>query len=167
MKAGIDESTLARAIDRYDGTLYQVARSAIDELIRKGANVLILSGGYGIVLATEPIGMYDSEFRISMWPKRIVERCLATYAEKVALTKVVGVMSISTGYASVFRSTEWPSHLSQVLLVSPERRTDGAMLKAPRAQGEALVTIARSGELTKEWRSSDGLAMEVEQVETR
>jgi len=164
-KTGIDESTLEPAIDRYDGTLYQTGRSAIGKLMEKGAHLLIFSGGYVVVLATEPIGMYDSRFRPSMWHDRIVERCLAAYAEEAAVTTVIGIMSGSTGYADVFRRTEWPSILSQVLLVTPERGT-GAMVKAPRAQGEALVAIASSEELVDGWRSTDGLVMEVTTLAT-
>ena len=129
-------------------------------MIREGATVLILSGGYGIVLATDPIGMYNSKFKTSMWHDRIVERCLTAYAETSGITTVVGVMSASSGYASAFRRTVWPSSLTQVLLVTPERST-GAMVKSPRAQGQALVEIASSGGLVEGWRSSDGLPMEV------
>ncbi|MEZ5560330.1 MAG: hypothetical protein R3E86_17515 [Pseudomonadales bacterium] len=164
-RACVDESTLARAIDRYDGTLYEIARFAIDELIAKGAHVLVLSGGYGVVLATEPIGMYEARFRNSMWPDRVVERCLAEYASKTGITTVVGILSGSTGYAQAFRRTRWPSTLSQVLLVTPQRGT-GAMVKAPRAQGEALVSIAASGKLGERWRSTDDLAMEIVRIET-
>ena len=163
--SGIDESNLTRAIDRYNGPLYQIARRAITKLIREGARVLIVSGGYGVVLPTEPIGDYNSEFKLSMW-QDIVQRCLAAYAEEMPITTVVGVMSQTTDYAKAFRKTEWPSNLSQVLLGTPEP-VPGAMKKAPKAQGEALVEIARSGELVKGWRSSDGLAMQVEWIETR
>ncbi len=164
-RAGVDQSTLARAIDRYDGTLYEIARFAIDELIANGAHVLVLSGGYGVVLAAEPIGKYEARFRNSMWRDRVVECCLAEYSSKPVITTVVGILSGSTGYAQAFRRTRWPSTLSQVLLVTPQRGT-GAMVKAPRAQGEALVTIAASGKLGERWRSSDDLAMEVVRIET-
>ena len=160
-KAKIDETTTARAIDRYNGMLYRTARPAMAHLMREGAHVVILSGGYGIVVATEWIGMYDSEFKKSMWTDRIVERCLTGYTEKVAITTVLGVMSASSGYADVFRSTEWPLKVSQVLLATPERVNDGAQVKAPRAQGEALKDIAHTGKLVNGWRSSDGLAMEI------
>lgn len=162
--ACIDESTVEAALNRYDGTLYQIGRSAIADLLRKGAQVLILSGGYGVVLAKEPIGMYDSKYRTSAWRDRIVERCLAAYARQAAVTTVVGIMSGSSAYAVAFRRTEWPTTISRILLVTPERRL-GAMVKAPRAQGEALVAIADSGKLGDGWRSSDGLAMEITNIE--
>ena len=162
VKARIDETTMASAIDRYNGMLYRTARRAMAHLMREGAHVVIMSGGYGIVVATEWIGMYDSEFKHSMWTDRIVERCLTGYTEKVAITTVLGVMSASSGYADVFRRTEWPLKVSQVLLATPECVNNGAQVKVPRAQGEALVAIAHVGELVKGWRSSDGLAMQVE-----
>ena len=67
--------------------------------------------------------------------------------------------SASTNYAAVFRRTGWPDDVDAFLL-SPES-VPGAMVKAPRAQGEALAEIAATGSLGAEWRSSDGLKMEV------
>lgn len=163
--ACLDQSTLARAIDRYDGTLYKIARTAIDKLIAEGAHVMVLSGGYGIVLANESIGMYEAKFQGSMWPHGVVERCLAEYASQTGITTAIGILSGTTGYARVFRRTRWPSTLSSALLVTPQRST-GAMVKAPKAQGELLVSLALEGKIDERWRSSDGLAIEVSQIET-
>ena len=53
--AKVDESTLLPAIERYVGHLYVAARPAFSRLSRSGTAVLIISGGYGIVLAHERI----------------------------------------------------------------------------------------------------------------
>lgn len=153
------DGTLRMAIDRYSGTLYKTSGSAFQLLQEHGARIAIISGGYGLVLPEEPIAWYDCKFRARMWPNRLVERCLSSYAEASAVRTVVGILSASTNYAAVFRRTGWPDDVDAFLL-SPES-APGAMVKAPRAQGEALAEIAATGSLGAEWRSSDGLKMEV------
>lgn len=158
--ARVDESTLLPAFERYDGSLYTAGRSGITRLTDQGARVLIVSGGYGLVLANESIGMYEQIFRPAMWPNRLVERCLAALAQESGVRTVIGVVSASTGYATVFRRTQWPGQLEHVIFASPESTT-GAMVKTPRAQGEWLTAIAQKGDLPQAWSSSDGLRMEV------
>ncbi|MGV0005442.1 MAG: hypothetical protein ACNYPG_02245, partial [Candidatus Porifericomitaceae bacterium WSBS_2022_MAG_OTU9] len=85
VQLGKKENT-AMAVDRYDGLLYRIARTAIRSLMDKKAHVLILSGGYGLVTATEAISMYNHKFTASMWKHKIVERCLASYAKKAKAT---------------------------------------------------------------------------------
>jgi len=158
--AGVDESTLLAAIERYDGTLYKSARSAAMALVDRGARVLIISGGYGLVQPNESIGMYEQVFRPAMWPNRLIERCLAGFAEANEVTQVIGVLSATTGYSTVFRRTRWPQRVEDVILASPQS-APGAMVKAPRAQGEWITAIAENGRLPESWTSSDGLQMEI------
>lgn len=155
----VDESTLLPAFERYDGSLYTAGRSGITRLTDQGARILIVSGGYGLVLADESIGMYEQVFRPSMWPNRLVERCLATFAQESGVRTVIGILSATTGYSTVFRRTQWPGQLEHVIFASPESTT-GAMVKTPRAQGEWLSAIAEIGSLPHSWSSSDGLRME-------
>ena len=157
----VDESALRPAVERYDGYFYEAGRSAIEGLIDQGASVLIISGGYGLVLPDERIGMYNCEFQPKMWPNRLIEQCLAGFAAEAQLKQVIGVLSATSSYARVFRRTRWPSTVVETLLVTPERVSDGR-IKAPRAEGEALATIAEKGHLLANWRSTDGLAIEVE-----
>ena len=67
-------------------------------------------------------------------------------------------MSATTNYAKVFRRAEWPSTVEAVYLLTPEP-VGGAMVKAPRAQGEALAAIATTGALSTrrlgEYREAD------------
>ena len=85
--------------------------------------------------------MYEQVFRPAMWPTRLIERCLAGFAEVNEVRQVIGVLSATTGYSTVFRRTRWPRQVDEVILASPESTT-GAMVKAPRAQGEWLAAFA-------------------------
>ena len=156
----LDEAAFLPAAERYTGTLYRAAGDALDVLAEAGAGLLILSGGYGVVRPAEPIGWYDQTFRNAMWPDGVVAQCLAAYADAIGATTVVGLLSATTQYARVFRSARWPDRIEHVLLVSPEP-TGGAMVKAPRAQGEALKAFSRDHTLRPGWTSTDGLGMQI------
>lgn len=154
----LDESALLPAAERYIGTLYRTAGDALDVLAGSGAGLLIVSGGYGVVCPTEPIGWYDQQFRNAMWPNGVVARCLAAYADATGATAVVGLLSATTQYASVSRSARWPDRVEHVIHVWPNS-SSGAMVKAPRAQGEALKAFSRDQSLHLGWTSSDGLGI--------
>ena len=163
-EANVDESELRPAVERYDGHFYAAGRSAIGVLLDRGARVLIISGGYGLVVPDESIGMYICVFQPNMWPDRLIERCLAAYADETGVTQVVGVLSATTNYARVFRGAAWPSTVESVHLLTPEP-VSGAMVRAPRAQGQALAIISETGSLADDWVSTDGLVMEVEPID--
>ena len=158
-EAKLDESALLPAAERYTGTLYRAAGDALDVLAGSGAGLLIISGGYGVVRPDEPIGWYEQQFRNAMWPHGVVARCLAAYADATGATVVVALLSATTEYARVFRSAHWPDRVEQVLHVWPDSSA-GAMVKAPRAQGEALKAFSRDRLLHPGWTSSDGLGMQ-------
>lgn len=160
--AQLDESEFLPAVKRYKGRLYQAAGTALDTLVQSSAGILIVSGGYGVVCAAEPVGWYSQLFKPGMWPDGLIGRCIAAYAAAVGAGTVVGLFSASTGYARAFRRASWPESVKQAFLVSPlARANDGAVSKAPRAQGEALKEISRSEQLPAWWTSSDGLRMQV------
>ena len=163
--AHVDDSALRQAVERYDGYFYDAGRAAITTLLDSGSRVLIVSGGYGLVLPNEAIGDYGCVFQPKMWPDRLIERCLAAFAEENGVRQVVGVLSASTNYAKVFRRTEWPPSVEGAFLLTPES-VGGAMAKAPRAQGEALAVIDETGRLPADWVSTDGLAMEIERLDS-
>ena len=158
--AKVNDVALLPAAARYSGTLYREASHAIDGLDAAGAHALIISGGYGVVLPTEPIGWYNQEYRNAMWPDALVPRCLSAYAEATSASSVVGLLSATTQYARAFRAARWPVRIESVFLACPEPTT-GARVKTPRALGEAFVALSRDHRLRPGWRSSDGLGMQV------
>ena len=161
----LDESEFLPAVKRYKGHLYQGAGTALDTLAQSSAGVLIVSGGYGVVCAAEPVGWYSQLFKPGMWPDGLIGRCIAAYAAAVGAGTVVGLFSMSTAYARVFRGTSWPDSVKQAFLVSPlAQANDGAVSKVPRAQGEALKEISRCEHLPARWTSSDGLRVQVTQL---
>lgn len=162
-KAAVDESILAPAHERYAGHLYEAGASAIQESLLKGGRVLIISGGYGLLLAGELIGTYEQRFAISDWPKGLLERCLISYAKRSGVDSVVAIMSSTTDYGKLVRRTDWRGAGLRAVLLSPVMVGKGAMVKVPRTQGEAIDALA-SGRLSSEWRSRDRLGMDVENL---
>ena len=158
----LDESLTMPAVERYRGMLYEAAAGALDRIQEAGAEVAIVSGGYGVVLGGEPIGWYAQQFAERMWPRGLVARCLGAYAESIEATTVVGLLAGTTAYAKVFRDVRWPPTVENVWLVSPELEGGGAQVKVPRAIGEAVAEIAEGGCLPEDWTSSDGVPLRVE-----
>ena len=93
-----------------------------------------------------------------MWPNAIVAQCLAAFATVAGATAVVGLLSRTTQYAQVFRRVQWPDGVEHVFHVWPQP-VPGAMVKAPRALGEALKAFSRDCYLHPGWKSSDGVEM--------
>ena len=158
-RARIDETTMVPAWQRYGGTLYQVAGPILGKMVDDGRHVLILSGGYGIVLASEPIGDYDARFQPSWWPRGVIQEALSAYALRHRLKHVRAIVSATTAYRRIVERTDWQAAgVEDAVLITPEA-VGGAMRKAPRAQGEILVRLAE-GSLPDGWSSSDGLRAE-------
>ncbi|GEM_PF-1275096 len=154
----LDESTLMPAWRRYSGNLYERARLERAQDTCWFQHLLILSGGYGIVRAPDPIGMYDHAMNENDWPSGLLQEVIEAYARRHSIRRVIAMAGQSTGYARVLRKVAWnKAGVSEALLLTPEA-SPGAMVKAPRAIGEALATIIAS-ELQPSWKSSDGLRM--------
>ena len=158
-RAKLDETALLPAAQRYSGTLYRAAGDSLDVFAAAGAGLLIISGGYGVVLPTEPIGWYEQKYGNAMWPEDLVARSLEAYADAIGATSVVAFLSRTTQYATIFRAARWPERVEHVLHVWPES-TNGAMIKVPRALGEGLKAFSRNHALPPGWASSDGLSMQ-------
>ncbi len=127
--------------------------------MERGAHVIILSGGYGAVLATEPIGRYDARLERSCWPDRVIERVLANYAERQSLRFVRAFASRTTDYRKILEGILWrDTGIREAIPITPEV-SGGAMRKSPATQGEALAALI-SVALTGGWKSSSGLGVE-------
>jgi len=154
----IDETSLIAAWQRYTGSLYQASRDAMETALDRGVHMIIVSGGYGLVLAAEPIGYYQAVFKASWWPGGVLEEALIEYLRQHKLRTLCAIASASTGYARLLRRVNWQlAGLDSAVLITPEETT-GAMVKSPRAQGEALSRLLR-GEIDLKWTSSDGLRL--------
>lgn len=145
---------------RYTGTLYQSARLGFERAqdMCWFQHLLILSGGYGIVRAGDPIGTYNLAMEENNWPPGLLQEVIETYARRHKIRRVLAAVSETTGYARILRKVAWRrAGVSEALLFTPEAST-GAMVKAPRAIGEALAAMMAGG-LDPSWKSSDRLQM--------
>jgi hypothetical protein len=157
-EASVDETLLLPAFRRYAGTLYEAAGDSIQQAIRAGWHILILSGGYGLVRADEPIGDYDALLQVNRWPGNVIQDSLVAYAYRHGLVRAITFAGGSTPYAEVARRTAWKRSGLGADLLSPEVSGGGAMVKTPRALGEALVQLLGGG-LPSGWASSDGVSL--------
>lgn len=157
-RAHIDERTRVAAWRRYDGTLYKAAARALELCARRGTRAVIVSGGYGLLTVGEPIGNYEASFRPDWWPNRLLERVLVAYARRHGIRQVRAFASASTRYRRVVERTDWRAAGAgdAVLLIPNVPASTGAMVKTPRAQGEAVVALLE-GRLDANWASSDGV----------
>ena len=156
-RAHVDETSLIPAWQRYTGSLYQAGGDAIEAALKAGVHMIIVSGGYGLVLAAEPIGYYKAVYKYSWWPDHLLEEVLVEYLRRHhRLRAVCAIASSTTEYAKLLRRVNWHSAgLESAVLFTPEE-TLGAMVKSPKAQGEALSGLLR-GKIDMNWVSSDGL----------
>lgn len=156
----IDETTLIPAWQRYNGALYEAGRDALGDLIAAGSHVVILSGGYGVVLAKEPIGMYKAVLNLSWWPGSLLERVLITYGRRHGLTSLRTFSSATGPYPKILKRVRWrEAGINDALLLTPQAES-GGMRRSPASQGEALAAF-RDGTLTPDWQSSYGLGIDV------
>lgn len=161
--ARINERSMVPAWRRYAGGFYGLGSPVLRDATASGAHVLILSGGYGVVLAVEPIGDYDRAFRSGDWPHLLVSRCLAAYAERFELASVFAIAARSTGYAAAIRRVRWPATIASGVLISPDHSGGGAQAVVSRAAGEAFRELWR-GRVSDGWRDSSGTPLRVEQL---
>jgi hypothetical protein len=148
---------------RYSGWLYQSAGSKIQRAVKAGKHILIVSGGYGLLRAEEPIGHYDKKFALRDWPPDLLAKCILDYASNSAIRDVIAVMSASSPYARLMQRVPWKSARLSAKLVCPVNKGGPAQVKVPRAQGEAIAELLTRG-LNQNWRSSDNLKLRVSQL---
>ena len=132
-----DLSLVMPAWLRYTGTFYQHARPALAEAVTSG-HVVIVSGGYGIARAIEPIGWYDKVLRLADWPTGVLESALLSEARRAGAETVVAFASATTGYAQLLRRTSWRDDDITAWLVTITGVTGGAMTEVPRRLGQAF-----------------------------
>jgi hypothetical protein len=164
VKAGLDESCLLSAHQRYTGTLYVTARTRIANAVAERIPMLILSGGYGLVRADEPIGRYDRPFSLSDWPTQLLEECLVAVATALRHRRVVAFCARTTGYADLIRRTSWSGSGIETSLVSPDLGArGGAQVLVPQASAQALAAFL-DGDLHNRWVTPGGVRVLVEHL---
>jgi hypothetical protein len=135
--ARADTAHVLPAWRRYTGTFYRHARPALAHAVTSG-HVVIISGGYGIVRADEPIGWYDKVLQLSDWPAGLLESALIGEAQRCDAHTVVAFASATTGYATLLRRTRWRQAGLDARLVTIAGVTEGAMVEVPRRLGQAF-----------------------------
>jgi hypothetical protein len=117
--------------------------------------VLVISGGYGVVVATESIGWYDRALHLGDWGQNLLERCIETYAKKHQLHSAVAFLARTGNYAKVV--CRWLfAGVDRAYLVSPntvEQRISQRLVA--RGYGEALAAFLQ-GRLLAGWSSEGG-----------
>lgn len=158
----LNESVLVPALERYRGFLYQEAGTQLSDAVNRGLHVLIISGGYGVLRATEPIGDYNEVFHLAWWPPNLIQTCLIEYCARHSLTAVRALVSVNGDYAKVIQRTDWSrAGIHDALMLSPDLRGQGgAMRKGPTTIGEAIVALLERG-IPQDWASSTGNRMVV------
>lgn len=124
-RAALNDSTMAPAWRRYNGYLYKAAKEALckavdrktDVLIKedpKGSvkvsaelHVIILSGGYGVLLVNEPIGWYDIKLSLKCWPKCLLEDTIAAYTKRHCLKRMRALVAATSSYRLLAQQVDW------------------------------------------------------------
>lgn len=122
------------AWQRYSGNFYRNVGGALGEAAEHG-RTLILSGGYGILRADEPISYYDRKLRLSDWPPGVLEDAVLAEARRIGATKAVTFVSASADYAKLARRIPWDI---EALLVTIEFHGGGAQVEVPRRLARAF-----------------------------
>jgi hypothetical protein len=138
--ANADTTRVLPAWRRYTGGFYQHARPALADAVATG-RVVIISGGYGIARADEPIGWYDKVLQLGDWPAGLLESALISEAQRCGTHTVVAFAPATTDYAKLLRRTRWQRAGIHARLVTITGVTGGAMAEVPRRLGQAFTAF--------------------------
>lgn len=111
--ARVDDRRLMPAWRRYIGAFYKAAGESLPNAVAAAAHIVILSGGYGVVRADEPIGWYDRKLKLSDWRSHVLENALVSEARRLHARSVIAFAGRTTSYADLVRTTPW--HLAGVV----------------------------------------------------
>ena len=143
---------MAPAWQRYSGRFHQATGGALAETVRQRLHVLILSGGYGVLLAREPIGLHEAVLKTSWWPEHLLESVLAGYVRRHRLKFMRAFVSRNTPYRKVVERTDWKAAgVDDAVLLMP---AGGSQYSVPITQGEAFAALIGGTTLDQNRRSS-------------
>jgi hypothetical protein len=136
--AHVDERQLMPAWYRYNGGFYTTAAADLRDAVSVGVALVILSGGYGLLRAEEPIGNYDKIMRLSDWPAGLLEDLLVAEAKRRNTSTVVAFAAGSSHYAKLIRHAPWGRAGLTAFLVTINGVNKGASGEVPRRLGRAF-----------------------------
>lgn len=136
--ARLTVAELMPAWKRYTGTFYKTCQPTLARAVAEDAKLVIVSGGYGVVTATEPIGWYDKIFKLSDWPPGCLQNALLDRATRSDAHSVIAFTSATTDYAKLIHKTPWARLKRPVYLVTGQTSGGGAMVKVPKTLGQAF-----------------------------
>ncbi|HET6291449.1 MAG TPA: hypothetical protein VFG15_32500 [Amycolatopsis sp.] len=136
-RSKVDDGGLRPAWLRYSGNFYRNVGGALDEAAASG-RTLILSGGYGLLRADEPISYYDRKLSLGDWPSGVLEDAVLGEARRIGAAKVVTFVSASADYAKLARRIPWGSTEIGGVLVTIDFRGGGAQVEVPRRLAQAF-----------------------------
>ncbi|MFC3450478.1 hypothetical protein [Amycolatopsis speibonae] len=136
-KSKVDSGGLRPAWLRYNGNFYRNVGGALKEAAESG-RLLILSGGYGILRADEPISYYDRKLRLDDWPSGVLEDAVIEEARRIGATKVITFVSASADYAKLVRRIPWSSTEIEGVLATIDFHGGGAQVEVPRRLAQAF-----------------------------
>ncbi len=118
----LSNGELMPAWRRYNGRLYKAAGSSLQRYVGANLPLVIVSGGYGVILGTEDIAYYDREFRPADWRGGLVAEAVASHARTISAEPVIALVSASTGYGKSLTRHGWRSSGVSLHIVSPVKR---------------------------------------------
>jgi hypothetical protein len=137
--AGMDERQLMLAWRRYSGGFYTAAEASLRNAVSDSTPLIILSGGYGLLHAKEPIGDYNKIMRLADWPTGLLEGLLVAEARNRNVSDVVVFAATSSDYAKLARRVPWRRAGLSAFLVTIKGVSGGASGEVPRRLGRAFT----------------------------
>jgi hypothetical protein len=132
------------ALQYYTGLMFRTPRlrQLVAERVSQGLHCLIVSGGYGLLRAEEPIHWYEAQIQKtkSVWKYRI-PLVLANYVERNEIERAIG--AFSKDYAEVL-----PLSLPNSSWYVPSLGQSGSIRKVPMALGSFLLDLLSSDSLS-------------------
>jgi hypothetical protein len=149
-------SELRPALAWYTGQPYETAgvRDLLTNAIRDGLHCLIVSGGYGVLMAQEPIHWYGAHLQRTkkVW-RRIIPQVISDYVARNGIRRTFTV--VSSGYAEVIPVQLSGNDWRAVPSFDPGQDSGSAMRVVPAKVGALLRNLLLSDfEPTDEWARS-------------
>lgn len=147
------DSSPVRAIDRYNGTLYEVDhfRDAVCRAYaRNDVDVLIMSGAYGIVLPDEMTHYYEQYMDARYWTDHNLPAVIEEDIARNHITHIYGFFSRTTDYLQIMQAVNWANLRRSSELAKARtyyvrfQGTGGAQVIVPQVTGKLIVSFIKS-----------------------